>query len=77
MKIFRQHATIRHLRAGAFAALSLLGASALFAASARAEPMPVVTSFTILADMTRQIGGERVQVHSLVGENGNAHAFQP
>ena len=77
MKIFRQHATIRHLRAGVFAALSLLGASTLFAASARAEPMPVVTSFTILADMTRQIGGERVQVHSLVGENGNAHAFQP
>ena len=77
MKIFRQHSTIRHLRAGAFAALSLLGASVLFATSAHAEPMPVVTSFTILADMTRQIGGERVQVHSLVGENGNAHAFQP
>ena len=77
MKIFRQHSTIRHLRAGAFAALSLLGAPVLFATSAHAEPMPVVTSFTILADMTRQIGGERVQVHSLVGENGNAHAFQP
>ncbi len=77
MKIFRQHSAIRRFRAGAFAALSLLGASALFAANAHAEPMPVVTSFTILADMTRQIGGERVQVHSLVGENGNAHAFQP
>lgn len=41
------------------------------------EPIPVVASFTILADMTRQVGGERVQVHSLVGENSDAHTFQP
>ena len=41
------------------------------------EPLPVVASFSILADMTRQIGGERIQVHSLVGENGDPHAFQP
>ncbi len=41
------------------------------------ETLPVVASFSILADMTRRVGGERVQVHSLIGENGDAHAFQP
>lgn len=41
------------------------------------EKLPVVTSFSILADMSRQIGGERIEVHSLVGENGDAHVYQP
>ena len=72
MKKLHQYFLARRFVAGALASLGLLAA-----ASAQAEPMPVVASFTILADMTRQVGGERVQVHSLVGENGNAHAFQP
>ncbi|MBM3601741.1 MAG: metal ABC transporter substrate-binding protein [Alphaproteobacteria bacterium] len=37
----------------------------------------VVASFSILADMTREIGGDRVSVTSLVGPNSDAHAFQP
>ncbi|SDH50824.1 metal ABC transporter substrate-binding protein [Propionivibrio dicarboxylicus] len=41
------------------------------------EPIPVVASFSILADMTRQIGGQRVAVHALVGENSDAHVYQP
>ena len=60
--------------------LSLLIALCLpfFSATTRAdEPLPVVASFSILADLTRQVGGDRVRVHSLVGENGDAHAFQP
>ena len=31
----------------------------------------------MLADMVRQVGGERVQVTSLVGPGGDPHAFQP
>lgn len=45
--------------------------------SLAAGKVPIVASFSILADMSRQIGGERVQVHSLVGENGDAHVYQP
>lgn len=37
----------------------------------------VVTSFSILADMARQIGGDKVEVKSLVGINQDAHVYQP
>lgn len=40
-------------------------------------PLPVVATFSILADITRQIGGDRVNVRALVGSNGDAHVFQP
>ena len=39
--------------------------------------MPVVASFSILADITREVGGERVSVVSLVGADQDAHVFQP
>ncbi len=41
------------------------------------EPVPVVASFSILADLVRQVGGERVAVTALVGPNGDAHVYQP
>ena len=52
----------------------LLGLSA---SSWAAEPLRVVTSFSILQDMTEQVGGERVRVTSLVGPNQDAHVYQP
>ncbi|MCL6263146.1 metal ABC transporter substrate-binding protein [Craterilacuibacter sp. RT1T] len=39
--------------------------------------MPVVASFSIVADITREIGGDRVEVVSLVGPDQDAHVFQP
>ena len=56
-----------------FAIVLLLAMSA----SAWAAKLPVVASFSILADMTRQIGGDRVEVTSLVGPDQDAHVFQP
>lgn len=47
---------------------------------ARASDTPVLrlaVSFSILADLAREIGGERVEVISLVGANEDAHSFQP
>ncbi len=38
--------------------------------------MQVVASFSILADLVKQVGGERVAVRSLVGPNGDAHVYQ-
>jgi ABC-type Zn uptake system ZnuABC Zn-binding protein ZnuA len=35
--------------------------------AAAAEALPVVASFSILGDLTQQIGGDRVQVYTLVG----------
>ena len=40
-----------------------------------AAPMAVVASFSILGDVTQQIGGERVKVTTLVGADQDAHAY--
>jgi zinc/manganese transport system substrate-binding protein len=45
--------------------------------TAMAAKLPVVASFSIVGDMTREIGGERVDVVSLVGPDQDAHVFQP
>lgn len=42
-----------------------------------AAPIKVVTSFSILADFAREVGGDRVQVFALVGPDADAHAWQP
>jgi zinc/manganese transport system substrate-binding protein len=61
-----------------FAGLVVLGLSGALAGAARAEePVPVVASFSILADFVRAVGGEHVHVGALVGPNGDAHVFQP
>ncbi|MDI9847651.1 metal ABC transporter substrate-binding protein [Rhodoblastus sp. 17X3] len=55
----------------------LLAFSPLSARAEGPERLPVVASFSILADFVRQIGGDKVAVKSLVGPNGDAHVFQP
>lgn len=42
-----------------------------------AERLQVVTSFSILADMTRQVGGEHVQITNMVGPDVDAHTYEP
>ncbi|WP_409421394.1 metal ABC transporter substrate-binding protein [Pseudaeromonas sp. ZJS20] len=49
----------------------------LLAAPAFAAPIPVTATFSILGDLVKQVGGEQVAVHSLVGPNGDAHVYQP
>lgn len=56
------------------AALLALPALAL---PARAQPMPVVASFSILGHVVEAIGGDRVRVHTLVGPDRDAHTYQP
>lgn len=66
------------LRLGAVAALSL--STAVFAGprSQAADPLlEVVASFSILGDMVKTVGGDRVQVITLVGPDGDAHVFEP
>ncbi len=47
------------------------------AAPASAETLNVVASFTVLADVVKQVGGNHVKVSSLVGPNGDPHEFEP
>jgi zinc/manganese transport system substrate-binding protein len=65
------------VRLQSFLALALLLAFAPFPALAQAPKLPVVASFSILADFVRQIGGDRVDVKALVGPNGDVHVFEP
>ncbi len=63
----------RHLLAGFAAGLML----AMPVAARAQEPIPVVASFSILGDLVKQVGGERVAVTTLVGPDGDAHVYSP
>lgn len=41
------------------------------------EKMPVVASFSILSDMVANVGGDRVEVTTIVGPDGDAHVYSP
>ncbi|MEA2833516.1 MAG: zinc/manganese transport system substrate-binding protein [Methylobacteriaceae bacterium] len=45
--------------------------------SIAAEKLKAVASFSILADLVKQVGGDRVEVTAIVGPDGDAHVFQP
>ncbi len=56
----------------------LLACPALVGAPARAgTALPVVASFSILADMAREVGGPGVAVRSLVPPDGDPHVYEP
>ena len=59
--------------------LLLASAAALaFAAPALAEDkLRVIATFSILGDLVANVGGDRVEVTTLVGPDGDAHVFQP
>lgn len=46
-------------------------------ANEAASKIKVITSFSILKDLVQNIGGEYVEVESLVGPDEDAHAYQP
>lgn len=52
------------------------GLLSLCASVAMAAPVNVVTSFSILGDVTQEIGGNRVTVSSIVGADKDAHTYQ-
>jgi zinc/manganese transport system substrate-binding protein len=46
-------------------------------AQASREPLKVVASFSILGDFVKNIGGERVDVATLVGPDSDVHVYVP
>ena len=61
----------------ALIAATLLVLPSGLASAQTADKVKVVTSFSILADLVRQVGGERVEVTALVGANTDMHVFEP
>src|SRR4029077_5548721 len=41
------------------------------------DKVKAVASFSILGDMVRQVGGNRIEVTTLVGPDGDAHVYEP
>ncbi len=67
-------------------ALVLAGLAAGFAATttmpaaaqdARQSQIKAVTTISILGDLVRNVGGDRLEVTTLVGPNGDAHVYSP
>ena len=42
-----------------------------------AEKLQVVTSFSILADLTREVGGDHVELTNLADADADAHVYEP
>ena len=58
--------------------LALAAALAVVLGPARAQDrLHVIASFSILGDFVKNVGGDRVEVGTLVGPNGNAHVYAP
>lgn len=41
------------------------------------EKLKVVATFSILGDLVRNVGGDRIEVATLVGPDGDAHVYSP
>ena len=62
------------------ALLALIGSSALvfgLTGDAAAKTLETVASFTVLADVVKNVGGNHVLVRSLVHPEGDPHDFEP
>lgn len=59
------------------ALLALLLLAATGAAQGNAGKVRVVTTFTVLKDIVAQVGGELVEIHSMVPMGTDPHEYQP
>ncbi|WP_027580470.1 zinc ABC transporter substrate-binding protein [Bradyrhizobium sp. Ai1a-2] len=57
--------------------LALLALVALVGPARAQERLNVVASFSILADLVRNVGGDSVNLAMLVGPEGDAHVYRP
>lgn len=57
-------------------ALAIAFAALVAAAQAQPQKISVVASFSIIGDLVRQVGGDRVSVTTIVGPGGDAHVYQ-
>ncbi|MFM7181890.1 MAG: metal ABC transporter substrate-binding protein [Verrucomicrobiales bacterium] len=55
----------------------LMGALLLFGTWASAAPVKVAALHPLMADLARQVGGERVEVFDMIGEGGDPHQYEP
>ena len=57
--------------------VSVITLTSALSGAASAEPIKVIASFSIIADLAKNVGGDRVEITTLVGPNGDAHVYEP
>ncbi len=67
----------RLLTASFGAVIAALMAMPAPAQETQANKIQAVATFSILGDLVRNVGGDRVDVTTLVGPNGDAHVYSP
>ena len=67
----------RLLTASFGAVIAALMAMPVPAQETQANKIQAVATFSILGDLVRNVGGDRVDVTTLVGPNGDAHVYSP
>lgn len=68
---------MKHRTLKLMTALLLFSQCLLSTPAVAADKIRVTASFSVLGDLVRVVGGERVSVTTLVGPNEDAHAFEP
>jgi zinc/manganese transport system substrate-binding protein len=48
-----------------------------FCSAASADELKVVSTFSIISDFAREVGGDRIALTTLVGPDGDAHVYEP
>lgn len=64
-------------RRGFMAGLTVAGAFAPLARATEGDRLPVVATFSILADFVQQVGGPRIALTTLVPAGADAHVYSP
>lgn len=64
----------RTLRLATYASLLVIGG---LASNASAADLKVVASFSIIADLAKNVGGDLVEIKTLVPVDGDAHTYEP
>ena len=52
-------------------------ATTLGSLPAAAEPLKVIASFSIIGDFAENVGGDRIELRTLVGPDSDAHVYEP
>ncbi|MGD9607744.1 MAG: metal ABC transporter solute-binding protein, Zn/Mn family, partial [Leucobacter sp.] len=72
-----RHRSLRVAFGAALATALLAGCTAADPPPAGGERISVITTTGILADLARNVAGDRADVRSLVPEGGDPHSYEP
>ncbi len=62
---------------GFASSLSVAILTSIWTVSASADQLKVVASFSIIGDFAQNVGGDRIELTTLVGPDGDAHVYEP